>query len=390
MKRIGLAFLFASGAIYGALLLSSAFGWSRALAFLIAVAVVVLIARSLRRRWPIQNPNSKIQNALDAATLVLLAVYASFATAGRASHWDFFSIWGLKARSFFEARTIDWRLLQRHPFLHGDYPLLVPLNFDFYALLAGTWSDRWIGVLYVAFAAALLLLIRGDAAEEVSGPHAAAIALASTSFVFVREIGLAELPLLAFATAAILLIRRGDTLRGAILLGLAASTKNEGGTLIAAVAIALAIDRKRDALRLWPAFAIAAPWWILRAVHGLSTDLTAPGVFERLVLRIPLLPSIGADLVEHLPKPWIWIPLLAGLFFVRGERFALLSITLWFASILGAYMITPHDPAWHIATSWSRLAPLLGAPLLVIVMLALARAWSAGEDRRHAEARSER
>ena len=389
MKRMGLAFLYASGAIYGALLLSSIFGWTRLLAIVIGTAVVALFVHSFRRRWPIQSPKSKIQSAIDLVTLVMLALYASFATAGRASHWDFFSIWGLKARSFFEARAIDWSLLQRHPFLHGDYPLLVPLNFDFYALLAGTWSDRWIGVLYVAFAAALLLIIRGDAAEEVSGTHAAAIALASTSFIFVREIGLAELPLMAFATAAILVIRRGDTLRGGILLGLAASTKNEGVALIAAVAIALAIDRKRDALRLWPALAIAAPWWSLRAIHGLQTDLTAPGIFERLVLRIPLLPSIGADLVQHLPKPWIWIPLLAGLFFVRGERFALLTIALWFASFLGAYMVTPHDPAWHVATSWSRLAPLLGAPLVVIVMLALARGWSAGEDRTHAEARSE-
>ena len=390
MKRIGLAFLFASGAIYGAMLLSSGFGWKGVLGFLIAGGTILIMASGFRRRWPIQNPKSKIQNLLDAATLLMLAAYASFATAGRASHWDFFSIWGLKARAFFEAHTVDWSLLQRHPFLHGDYPLLLPLNFDFYALLAGTWSDRWIGILYVAFAAALLLIIRGDAAEEVPGPYAAAIAFASTAFIFVREIGLAELPLMAFATAAILLIRRGDTLRGAILLGLAASTKNEGLALIAAVAIALAVDRKRDALRLWPALAIAAPWLILRAIHGLENDLTAPGMFERLVLRIPLLPSMGADLIQHLPKPWIWIPLIAGLFFVRGERFALLSIALWFASFLGAYMVTPHDPAWHIATSWSRLAPLLGAPLLVIVMLALARAWSAGEDRTHAEARSER
>src|SRR5204862_5149758 len=98
---------------------------------------------------------------LDVPTLVAILGFAFFATAAPLWEWDFWAIWGMKARVFLERGAIDWRFLESpwNSYVHPDYPLLVPLNFDFIALLNGSWSDRWLGLLSVAWAVALLLII---------------------------------------------------------------------------------------------------------------------------------------------------------------------------------------------------------------------------------------
>src|SRR5437660_1137669 len=74
---------------------------------------------------------------------------------------------------------------------------------------------------------------------------------------------------------------------GAVLLGLAASTKNEGLTLIAAAAIALLFSgRRRDILRLWPAIVIPLPWLIARSLHKLPMDIVAGSVFDRITAHV--------------------------------------------------------------------------------------------------------
>src|SRR2546423_1537939 len=82
--------------------------------------------------------------------------FGLFATAARLWEWDFWAIWGLKARLFLGHGGIDWRFLESpwNTYVHPDYPLLVPFNFDFVALLNGGWSDRWLGLLSVGWAAA--------------------------------------------------------------------------------------------------------------------------------------------------------------------------------------------------------------------------------------------
>ena len=64
-----------------------------------------------------------------------------------------------------------------------------------------------------------------------------------------------------------------DWRHASILLGFAASTKNEGIAMLVSAAIALLIIRPRDVIRLWLSVAIAAPWLILRATHYLPTDI---------------------------------------------------------------------------------------------------------------------
>ncbi|HXH38958.1 MAG TPA: hypothetical protein VNN08_10045 [Thermoanaerobaculia bacterium] len=316
-----------------------------------------------------------------AITITALIGYALFATLAPSPEFDYLADWGFKARAFFEIRSIDWQLLIRAGArdTHPDYPLLLPLTYDFIAILRNGWSDAHLGVVHVAFAAALLLVIHGTALEETRSRVAAAfltaalVPLAATPWM-----GIAEGPFIAYATAALLLLRSGKVTIGAILLGLAASTKNEGLTLIAAAALGLVCARRaREVIRLWPAIVIPMPWLMARLFHRLPTDIATGGVITRVVahLRNPR-PILAAISSASLGKPLFWIALAAGIVIASRtlatrERFVVSALLVQFAFYLGAYAATPYDVAWHVTWSWERLVAHLTPALTFVVLQAL-------------------
>ena len=156
-----------------------------------------------------------------------------------------------------------------------------------------------------------------------------------------------------------------------MLLGLAASCKNEGLTLIVAAAIAGPYLR-----RLWPAAAIAAPWVIVRAAHHLQTDLTRGAILPRVVehLSDPA-PMLRAMFVYSLGKPLFWtgvlLALLLGWRQLRRERFLAAAIALQLAFFIGAYLITPRDITWHVRWSWERIVTQLAAAIGFLAVVAL-------------------
>jgi hypothetical protein len=399
---VGLSFLYGSGAVFLAMELLP---WKLPLivAALLAIATVSWwSARRLRRASgsrsgaPASSPARRVISFLaDATTTLTLLGYAFFATVAAPWEWDFRAIWGLKARVFFEHGGIDWRFLESrwNAFAHPDYPLLLPLNYDFLALVSGAWNDRWFGVLFVAYAAALLLVVRDLASREAAPPVAALITLALAGLACTRYVGLAEGALVAFGTAAILFLRNGEMVHASLLFGLAASTKQEGVTLLMAAAIALLLaGRVRDAIRLWPAFAIAAPWWILAAVHGVRSDLLAGGMLHRAAMRLSDIGQFAAMLLQWTPDAALWLAMLAGILIARAaerrrEAPWLLILILQFAAMLFAYLTTPYGLRWHIVTSWPRLARQLAPAAAFLTLILLAKTFLPEEDHAHAEAR---
>jgi hypothetical protein len=344
--------------------------WSR----WIVVAAILAIAAATFRPRPFKVNASLL-------VLALLLGYALYATLAPPPEYDYLTNWGFKAKAFFEVHGIDWQLLGRSidRNVHPDYPLLLPLTYDFIAVLRNGWNDAHLGIVHVAFAAALLLVIHETAWDDTRSRIAAVfIAIALIPFAATPWIGLAEGPFIAYATAALLLIRRGDLTLGAILLGLAASTKNEGLTLIAAVAIGLlCAGRKRDVVRLWPAVLIPLPWLIARSLHHLPTDIAASGVIERVVTHAlhpgPLLAALSS---VSLGKQLYWIALAIGIAIasrtlVTRERFILIALAMQFACYLGAYLATPFDVVWHVTWSWERLVAHLTPALTYIVLVKL-------------------
>ena len=394
---LGSAFLYGSGGVFVILLLLP---WKLPVIAIAALTLAVGCWLLAVRSSPRPTANGQRPTITDFATLIPLAAYAVYATLARVWEWDFWAIWGLKGRDFFEHGGIDWRFLagRWNGFLHPDYPLLVPLNYDFVALVGGGWNDRWLGILNVAYAVALLLVARALAARETTPLVAALLTFALAWIAPSRFIGLAEGALIAFGGAAVLFLR--DALRrddgaswrhGAVLLGFAANCKNEGLALLAVVTIVILLLHRKAVLRLWPSYALAAPWLVLRAVHALPTDIASDHAPARLAVRLRFAPQILDYLATHLYQQWFWIIILAGLLIIpkKGEAFVLLVTALQLAVYAAAYFVTPYDVRWHVGTSWPRLTEQVAVPITFVVFLGLAEIISRRDDARHAEARSE-
>jgi hypothetical protein len=358
--------------------------WSRGILVVLLLAIAAVAAQrtwALRTRSATRVPLHWGAVAFYAIAIVAMIGYALFATLAPSPEFDYLADWGFKARAFFEIRSIDWQLLVHASArdTHPDYPLLLPLTYDFIAILRNGWNDANLGVVHVAFAAALLLVIHGTALEETRSLLAAAfITAALVPLAATPWMGIAEGPFIAYATAALLLIRRGNVAIGAILLGLAASTKNEGLTLIAAAALGLVCARRaREVIRLWPAVVIPMPWLVARLFHRLPTDIATGSVMTRVIahLRDPR-PILAALSAASLGKPLFWIALAAGIVIASRtlatrERFVIVTLLVQFACYLGAYAATPYGVAWHVTWSWERLVGHLTPALTCVVLLAL-------------------
>lgn len=407
---VGTAFLYGSGTMYFVLLgLSIAhIRWtliSMTIASLVLFCAAAFIARRPGGDASVQT-NAK-PHPLDLVTLFTIVCYVLYATLAKVWEWDFWAIWGLKARAFLEIGGIDWHFLESrwNTFAHPDYPLLVPLNYDFVALLNGGWNDRWLALLGVASAVALALVARALAARETTPFFAALLTMLVAALGFSRYVGLAEGALIAFGGAGVLFIRaalRDDDdacwHHGALMLGFAANCKNEGFALLVAVTIAVVASSWSSASsrlrKLTPAYVLAAPWLILRAAHTLPTDLVQGSAVSRLLARLPHAHQILAYLAEQLSKPWFWMAILVGILIApaaarRRERFVFLVTAIQLLFYVTAYLATPNNVRWHVLSSWSRLTTHIAVPIAFAVFLMLANSLRRGQDAPHAEARSD-
>jgi hypothetical protein len=379
--RSGFAYLLGSAACGLSLLLLSLLGirWSLTSIVCAAALVAVIGWVSTRRRTTGHAPPPAIPPdritiigaVADSLSAVLVAGYALFATRAPTVEYDFIGIWGVKAREFWVASGVDWRFLENpfNEFAHVDYPILLPLIFDVQTLMRGAWDDRWLGLLFVAFGAAALLMTRSFFNEEGGKTLASIATLAVMSSAFSPWLGLAEGPVVACGSGGLLFIRRGlqrarprDLLCGSILLGLAALYKNEGAALIVAAAVAVAASAPwRNLVRLWPAALIAGSWIVLRSAHHLQTDLTTGPMSERIVQHLHNLGPMFAAIGKYtLGKPFFWSGIALAILLnlpraVRSERFLLTAIVVQIGFYLAAYVVTPHDVTWHVRWSWERI-----------------------------------
>ena len=392
-RRLGEAYLLGAAMTAVVLLLLSLLhvAWSRPV-LLIALLLVTIgaIAARGRVRAGIAKPRISA-HWIDLLTLLLVAGYAHFATWAPTVEYDFIGIWGLKAREFWFAQGIDWRFLENplNEFAHVDYPLLLPLVFDHYAIVAGSWPDRWLGVVNVCYAISTLLILRSFIAEETGSWRIAALAtLAMVSSALSPWIGLAEGPLVAYGAAGVLYVRRGvhrgrdggaaDVSRGAIFLAAAAMCKNEGLTLIVAVAAGLLIAGwYRLVIRLWPAVLTAGGWLVLRSIHHLHGDLTSGSIGSRALAHLGnLQPMFEAMQRYPLGRPIFWGGVIAAILLsarrlVLRERFLASAILVQLFFFLAAYLITPHDVAWHVRWSWERILQQLTVLILFLAFTGL-------------------
>ncbi len=367
-RLLGLAYLLGSGVV--SIVMLALPSWSPVVvtAVIVAIAAILWAIRPIGPTGPI-SPIGPVRPAFaDLLTLVLALAHARAAMRRPVGHWDFWAIWGLKGRTFFEHRGINWTWLE-HPwnaFAHPDYPPLLPLSYAFSAMQAGDWNDGHLRVVTTLFAVAALLVVRDFFERELGAKLAAWATLGVASIALSHWIGIAEAPLIAYGATGLLFIRSRRMTLGAILLGCAATTKNEGLTLIVAAAGALVVSQRlRDLPRLGPALAIAAPWQILRAFHVLPTDLLAGPLRDRIVANL----AKSSELLLHFwsVQPELWIMLVVALVIfardLRRERFILTAVALQLLFYVAAILTTPNDLRWQIDYSAGRLLEQVALPL---------------------------
>lgn len=340
--------------------------------------------------------------AFDSCTAISLAGYTLFATLARPWEWDFWAIWGLRARADFVARAIDAAFLTNPDvaYSHPDYPPLLSLVYSFTALVRGTWDDRWLGLIFVALAVALLLVLRDELRRATgSDVFSAAATLALSGAACSPWVGLADGAIVTFCTSGLLILARGvreddrrAILLSGVLFGLGAMTKNEGLTFVVAAAIGLLVVRpRRLAWLIGPAALLAAPWLAWRAALGLTTDVLSGGVVGRVITRIADPAGFLAALSSGTPdRPGFWI--LFAITLVAGGReiarrygVMLVAVGVQLLCYVLIYAGTMHDLVSHVQTSMSRISGHLAAAVAVLCALSI---WDMLSIRASAEAES--
>jgi hypothetical protein len=361
--------------------------WTRT-SVLLSLVPLFVFAVMRTRGLPWERPEGR-PAWIDAITIVFVVSYAIFALWAPPYEWDFYGIWGLKGRWFYDAGGIDWTFVQTN-ISHPDYPLFVPLLYDFIAVVGGGWNDLAFGWLYVFLCASVIAVVRGMFADEVQSPALATLAMAFPSLNL--WIGLAEGAVMAYGCAGLLFIRAGSYRIGAILLGFAAWSKNEGLALIGVAGLALLIATRsiRKALALWPAVAVIAPWLVARSVLKLPTDFVDGSVLERTLTRLGQLPDVARVFAASPPdQPWMWLAVFVTLIVfirdaVRRERFLALAVTLQFGLMLAQALATPWDFGAHVSLTMNRLphqiAPAAAFLAAMLLMRSLAGPSPSGES----------
>ncbi len=375
---IGTSYLAGSGiaALVMFVLGLSGAGWSRATVVPACLAVIGVGWWLSRRPVPsalrVDREREGFAWTIDVLVLLCVAGYAVYATLAPPWEWDFWAIWGLKARHFFEAGGVDFSFLRNadHRHSHPDYPILLPLVYDFVALSGGAWNDRLLGLVNVAYGLAVLLVVRDALGEETGSPVIASIGtIALTGAALSPWVGLAEGPILAYVTAAAVFVRRGlapgrerSLTIGGLMLGFAAMTKNEGLAFVVAFWVALLVTRRSAAWRVAGlGAAIAAPWLVLRAAFGLSTRMLEGSALDRAMARLAEPRELWAALTRTRPdRVELWVILLVtaalcGAAWMRRERFILTLIVTQLALCLVAYLVTGDDLAWQVGSSMARV-----------------------------------
>lgn len=390
-RLLGTSFLFGCGSVSFVLFALSFAGrwWLPTVVmglFVVASAGWLLRLRNPQAELHDMAPSTILSWIVDGALAVSIAGHLRYATLAPLGEWDFWAIWGLKARVFWEHGGIDWAFLQNpdNSFAHTDYPPLLPLNFAFLTFAQGEWSDRWLGIFFTAFLAAGLLIVRDLIRRDIRSPYLAALAtLAIAGPLLSTPLGLGDGLVAVASGCGFLFVRRAildaDPVHfrtGAILLGIGALSKNEGLAFLVAVTAAVVLtaarDRFRTALRLWPAYAIAATWLVPRAFASLATDLFSGATLgERIVQKVRSFPVLLDALATNLPAyPWFWAGVIvafaiAGSKAVSRERLALMTVCIQLLFYIGSYIASPHDPSWHVLHSWRRLVEHLVLPAAV-------------------------
>ena len=321
--------------------------------------------------------------------------------------WDARSVWFFSARRIFFGDGLvaspGWTN-RAYGFSHGDYPKLLPLLAAQFAHAWGLWNEFIPKASLLVLLAPIVIAFMGLARRMGLSLLflAAGLLLGTKEFLWN---GYADTYLCLYAVVGMLYLARWlttsaplDLACGGAFLGVAANLKNEGllvvlcvgASLIAWFCVSASARSAQRSLR-WPAgvwIALLLPclgfiaWTFIKQQWQLANDMeigagSAVRVWQRLQEgRLPLVAQFlvvqsGAGTAAAL---FLGTALLARILQTTvpdSAAFPALVATLYSAGMFLVYLATPHDVAWHLATSAERTMMLalfayLGSTFLVL------------------------
>jgi len=404
---LGVAYL-AGAAVVGVLssallVLGLALTWWQ-IVLLCGAVFAVGLARRGTLRQPVRAGTAGWTRVLPLGTFLALSILAVDLAVQPIWTDDAWSIWAAKANSIAALGGLDPSLLSSAGVFNADYPLLVPV-LELVALrfcgIPNELVPLQLGLVFLAFPAALVALLRDRARPVVLWTVALAVSVAPSLQIQAAS-AVADVPLAVFfALAGVTGWRWVEEGEGA-MLGLAASfgaaavaTKVEGGVFVVLLVVGLAVAALRlgRPLRALVATALAIavsalPWVVWARVHGLGnaySDGGGAGAVD-LAAAVDRVPRAAFAIARELadPSSWLALALLAAGAALLGLRrpgargAALFTCFVGLASLValvGVYWTTPLDFEFHIATSARRVvtAPLLFAAAMAPLLLASGR-----------------
>lgn len=359
---------------------------------ILALALAVALQKTKSRAERVPAPTPARPNPWLVAAVAALALFAAVALASESraaphGNWDASSIWNLRARFLYRAGP-NWPLAfsPQISWSHPDYPLLLP------AAVARSW--RYLGnesqlapaaisiaftIFLIAMLAAAVSVLRGPAL----GLIAALAMLATDPLIRLGADQYADIPLatMMLATTLCLCIALrsaqcavGPCLLAGLFTGLACWTKNEG-LPFATILMAILIFRAAKTAQRRPIAAFVAgllPIALVVAHFKLklapSNDLIAASTPGELLHRLldwrrhaTAAPRFAWAVLSF--GKGIPVALAAAAFFI-GRRPRHQRNGAWFPATLAVamtttyyliYVATPHDIAWHVNRSATRL-----------------------------------
>lgn len=304
--------------------------------------------------------------------------------------WDARSIWFFHAKRLWHGGDLYAYLDLYAPWSHNDYPPLLATTAATLARSLGRWNE-----VFPRLSVLLLLVPVTFTFVHVFSGRFVFVAWIASLFAFYVVgggfgllSGYMDLVLGLYYAAAVLLMPGNVTGSAAessapppvwqtvsflMTVSILPMIKNEG--LVGAViilAIFLFFQRQRPLMWL---FALAAllPWllvWKLPLMaSGVTGEFLSDGAGRRLLAR--LLDGTSIFMIARGLLSNAWPTLLAFLVVFgvlnwqrpRGSLVALLFFAVYMAVLGAAYLITPYDLAWHLATSSSRVVAAAGCVL---------------------------
>ena len=318
--------------------------------------------------------------------------------------WDPRSIWMLHAKRIYLEGSLYAQLDGYANFSHNDYPSLMPLWSATAAKVVGHWNEIFPkAAATLLLLPPLLLIARSLRTWWAAGLLAVAVLEVGGRYLVDGYMD-AFLAVYAVAALAVAIQPRRDAAEAA-WFNLAAYTalsavltliKNEGAVLailvgVVAVGTVLLRDRRMP-WGLLAAFAVSMlpllAWKLAVAGADLGNDLAQSDLKGQLLARLPeLAPSVL--ILKALLRSAVWVPLVLLLVLwartrrVSAARAGLAVAAAYFGVLFAVYLSTPHDLAWHLATSAKRVA-LPVQLLLMYAVLVLLDQWRQTGPRQNA------